>query len=450
LSLADAANTVTFNEGSTPVAVDPSLTLADSQSTTLVSATAAISSGPVPGDTLTVTATGTNITASYSAGTLSLSGTDTLSNYQTVLRTVSFSGNDSTSGSRTIVWTANDGVTSASAVSTVNYAVVPVAPGDVSATAGDGQATVSFSAPASDPGAPITSYTVTSSPGGLTATGPTSPIVVGGLTNGTSYSFVVTATNSAGTGPPSLASNSIIPAHPSGGGGGGGGSSSVAITVSPPVQTVATGGTAAWTVSVTNTGGAYLYAVAISDPAAPGCGSPPSAYADTMNFMAPNVTVSYPCSLAGVTAALTNTVVVSAATGPGPVITQSATAAVSVQAALTPPPAPTLPVLGHKPSPRATPAFASLTISVLKTVPLGTAMPKLLLTVKVSKGTTLMLWLLDSKGHKLTHWIEHEKPGWHKLSFLLPLIARHKGHDTLRITETGNSKPKIYSVTLRT
>ncbi|HEY8827705.1 MAG TPA: hypothetical protein VIM17_08090, partial [Jatrophihabitantaceae bacterium] len=83
-----------------------------------------------------------------------------------------------------------------------------------------------------------------------------------------------------------------------GGGGGGGGSSSLALTVSPPSQTIASGSAATWTISVTNTGGAYLYAVGINDALARSCGSP-SAYSDTLSFMAPNVTVTYTCSLNG-------------------------------------------------------------------------------------------------------------------------------------------------------
>ena len=49
----------------------------------------------------------------------------------------------------------------------------------------------------------LTSYTVMASPGGQTATGSASPITVGGLANGTSYSLTVAATNPAGTGPAS-------------------------------------------------------------------------------------------------------------------------------------------------------------------------------------------------------------------------------------------------------
>ncbi|MHB8470403.1 MAG: hypothetical protein ACYDCH_11720, partial [Gaiellaceae bacterium] len=50
-------------------------------------------------------------------------------------------------------------------------ASTPGAPTGVSATSGDGQAVVSFTAPASNGGAAIGSYTVTASPGGATATG---------------------------------------------------------------------------------------------------------------------------------------------------------------------------------------------------------------------------------------------------------------------------------------
>ncbi|MBO2698522.1 fibronectin type III domain-containing protein [Shewanella algae] len=93
---------------------------------------------------------------------------------------------------------------------TVN-AVVPGAPTSVSAVASDASATVSFSAPASTGGAAISSYTVTSSPGGFTASGTGSPLTVSGLSNGTDYSFIVSASNIAGTGPTSSPSNTVTP-----------------------------------------------------------------------------------------------------------------------------------------------------------------------------------------------------------------------------------------------
>jgi hypothetical protein len=88
----------------------------------------------------------------------------------------------------------------------------PGAPTKVTATAGNAQATVSFAPPASNGGSPITGYTVTSNPGFLTGQGAGSPLTVTGLTNGTTYAFTVTATNSAGTGPPSGPSTQVTPA----------------------------------------------------------------------------------------------------------------------------------------------------------------------------------------------------------------------------------------------
>ena len=91
-------------------------------------------------------------------------------------------------------------------------ASTPESPTGVTAVAGNNQATVSFTAPTSTGGGVILSYTVTSSPGGITATGATSPITVTGLVDGTAYTFTVTATNALGAGSVSTASNSVIPA----------------------------------------------------------------------------------------------------------------------------------------------------------------------------------------------------------------------------------------------
>ena len=79
----------------------------------------------------------------------------------------------------------------------------------MTATAGNGSATVSLDGAASNGGSPITSYTVTPFIGSTAQT----PVLVTaprrararrslGLTNGTTYTFTVTATNAIGTGPP--------------------------------------------------------------------------------------------------------------------------------------------------------------------------------------------------------------------------------------------------------
>jgi hypothetical protein len=72
---------------------------------------------------------------------------------------------------------------------------------------------VPFTAPACTGRFPagISSYTAVSTPGCLTASGASSPLVVTGLTTNTAYTFRVRATGSNGTGPFSAASNSVTP-----------------------------------------------------------------------------------------------------------------------------------------------------------------------------------------------------------------------------------------------
>ena len=86
--------------------------------------------------------------------------------------------------------------------------------GNAAVSGVSGQATVSFTAPASNGGSPITSYTATSSPGGITATlsqAGSGTIIVNGLTNGTSYTFTVRATNAGGLSAISGTSNAVTP-----------------------------------------------------------------------------------------------------------------------------------------------------------------------------------------------------------------------------------------------
>ena len=114
----------------------------------------------------------------------------------------------------------------------------------------NGSATVTFTAPTSK--LPITSYTVTSSPGSYTGTGASSPITVAGLQSATAYTFTVTATSAAGTSAASSASNSItattVPQAPT----IGTATSSGATTASVPFTAGATGGSAITSYTVTS------------------------------------------------------------------------------------------------------------------------------------------------------------------------------------------------------
>lgn len=92
---------------------------------------------------------------------------------------------------------------------------VSSSPTDVTVTAGDRQAIVSFNIPVENGGSPITRYEVTASPGNITAIGTASPITVTGLSNGTTYTFTVKAENGAGSSAASAVSKEVTPTAPS-------------------------------------------------------------------------------------------------------------------------------------------------------------------------------------------------------------------------------------------
>lgn len=86
----------------------------------------------------------------------------------------------------------------------------PATPAAPVAVAGEASATVYWNAPAA--GA-VASYKVTASPGGanVTVAGTVRSATVPGLTDGTSYTFTITAANTVGTSPASAPSNAVIP-----------------------------------------------------------------------------------------------------------------------------------------------------------------------------------------------------------------------------------------------
>ncbi|MEI6624097.1 MAG: BspA family leucine-rich repeat surface protein, partial [Actinomycetes bacterium] len=130
---------------------------------------------------------------------------------------VTFSGGSSTYSSgpaaaarasliSTYHWTITDG----------GLTNLPGAPTITVATAGEGAVTLAWTAP-SDGGSPITGYAGTTVEDGTktcASAGDTLTCQVNGLTNGTPYTFTVTATNANGSGPASVASAAVVPGAP--------------------------------------------------------------------------------------------------------------------------------------------------------------------------------------------------------------------------------------------
>jgi len=107
------AGNLAYTENAGAVAIDPGVTVTDSDNTDLTGATVAITAGFVSAqDTLAFT-NQLGITGNYNSGTgvLTLTGTTTVANYQTALRSVTYANSsDNPTASRTITFTATDGI----------------------------------------------------------------------------------------------------------------------------------------------------------------------------------------------------------------------------------------------------------------------------------------------------------------------------------------------------
>lgn len=152
---------------------------------------------------------------------------------------------------------------------------VPAMPTGVSASAPSAQATdVTFGTP-SDSGSPITGFTATCSSGDggttRTATGPMSPITVGGLSKGRSYTCRATAGNAAGSSSPSIATSAItvpstVPGAPTGVTVGSPATSTVQVSFTPPADDGGSNITEYRATCTSSTGGAAASAIGPASP----------------------------------------------------------------------------------------------------------------------------------------------------------------------------------------
>jgi len=107
------AGNLAYTENAGAVAIDPGLTVTDSDNTDLTGASVSITAGFASAQDTLGFATQNGITGIYNSGTgvLTLSGTSSVTNYQTALRSVTYTNSsDDPTASRTITFTASDGI----------------------------------------------------------------------------------------------------------------------------------------------------------------------------------------------------------------------------------------------------------------------------------------------------------------------------------------------------
>ena len=209
----------------------------------------------------------------------------------------------------------------ASTAVSVRPRTVPGAPTGATAVEGPAQATVSWTAPADNGGATVTGYVATADPGGAQCFTVSTSCTVFGLTNGTAYTFTVTAANAAGSGAASAASTAVTPRTVP--------DAPVAVNASPGNALVAV----SWTPPASNGGDPITSYTATADPGGATCS-----------------TSGTSCTITGLDNGTTYTVTVTATNSLGTGAASTASAGATPVA----PPAPQ-PVPDPTPSPTPTP-----------------------------------------------------------------------------------------------
>ena len=209
IDTASNAETTTINVGMTPI----DIVLSSDGSTAYVTNSGFNNNTGAVGSTVSVINTATNaITTTIATGVTPVGVAITPDD-----GTVYVANNDN--ASITVIDTTTTNTTSITLVGNgfglaikPGCASPPDAPQNVTATAGDSSAVITWDPPASDGGESITSYTVTASNNaGTCTTNGSLTCEMQNLVNGTSYTFTITATNAIGEGPASNASQAIVP-----------------------------------------------------------------------------------------------------------------------------------------------------------------------------------------------------------------------------------------------
>ena len=169
------------------------------------------------------------------------------------------------------------GAASAASVPVV-ATVVPAAPQSVKAVRGAaGVVTVSWTAPASNGGAPLTGYTVSSTPTSKGCATTATSCTISGLASGGSYSFSVAAKNAVGAGPAAKSAPVLM-----------------AVPPSPPRDATASGTVSAvvkWAAPASNGGAPVLSYLVVSTPGSKSCQV--SALSCTISGLAPKTTYAF-------------------------------------------------------------------------------------------------------------------------------------------------------------
>lgn len=153
----------------------------------------------ISGYTATAQPGGKTCTASARRTSCAVDGLTPGKSYTVAVRTIGPGGSSSSSSTQTPVTVA-----------------APWPTTKVTAVAGDRGLNVTWLPPYAT-FSPITAYTATASPGGATCTTPTLGCTINGLTNGTSYTVSVVATNRFGHSGPSIPSSPVAPILTGGG-----------------------------------------------------------------------------------------------------------------------------------------------------------------------------------------------------------------------------------------